>query len=71
MMKNSKSCPPIISAILIAAFLSFSITLVGQTKENPNFLIIMTDQQAWDAVGYSGYKNSERILLVNEFIQDL
>ena len=56
-MKNSKSCPPIISAILIAAFLSFSITLVGQTKENPNFLIIMTDQQAWDAVGYSGNKN--------------
>lgn len=28
----------------------------GQDQEQPNFLIIMTDQQAWDAVGYAGNK---------------
>ena len=30
---------------------------LGQNEETPNFLIIMTDQQAWDAVGYSGNKS--------------
>jgi len=54
MMNNSKSIIPISSTLLIAAFLSFSITSFGQTQEKPNFLIIMTDQQAWYAVGYSG-----------------
>ncbi len=28
----------------------------GQEEENPNILLIMTDQQAWDAVGYAGNK---------------
>ncbi len=27
-----------------------------QEEEKPNILIIMTDQQAWDAVAYSGNK---------------
>jgi len=30
---------------------------IGQTENKPNILIIMTDQQAWDAVGYSGNKS--------------
>jgi len=29
----------------------------AQRVENPNILIIMTDQQAWDAVGYSGNRS--------------
>jgi len=38
----------------ICSFLSVSISF-GQTEEKaPNILIIMTDQQAWDAVGYAG-----------------
>ena len=39
---------------LIVAFLICSAISSGQDKRPPNFLIIMTDQQAWDAVGYSG-----------------
>jgi len=42
------------AALSAAAIFCVSFTSVGQTVENPNILIIMTDQQAWDAVGYSG-----------------
>jgi arylsulfatase A-like enzyme len=45
------------SVVLLATTIfCASFTSVGQTVENPNILIIMTDQQAWDAVGYSGNK---------------
>jgi len=43
-------------AFVATAVFCASFTSAGQTVENPNFLIIMTDQQAWDAVGYSGNK---------------
>ncbi len=43
-------------ALLITAIFCNSFTSFGQAVENPNILIIMTDQQAWDAVGYSGNK---------------
>jgi arylsulfatase A-like enzyme len=33
-----------------------SILAFGQADERPNILIIMTDQQSWNAVGYSGNK---------------
>lgn len=43
------------SIILLAIIICCnSFTLLGQTGENPNILIIITDQQAWDAVGYAG-----------------
>lgn len=29
---------------------------IAQSKNSPNILLIMTDQQAWDAVGYAGNK---------------
>lgn len=32
------------------------LILKAQEKARPNILLIMTDQQAWDAVGYSGNK---------------
>lgn len=38
----------------VAIFMVFVVS--GQKKETPNILLIMTDQQAWDAVGYSGNK---------------
>ena len=41
-------------ALLATTIFCASVTSVSQTVENPNILIIMTDQQAWDAVGYSG-----------------
>jgi len=46
-------------AVIIFTFItsSFFMNSYGQTEENPNILIIMTDQQTWDAVGYSGNKN--------------
>ncbi len=45
------------SVILFATIIFCSVlTSFGQTEKNPNILIIMTDQQAWDAVGYSGNK---------------
>ena len=37
--------------IFCSSFISF-----GQADKNPNVLLIMTDQQAWNAVGYSGNK---------------
>jgi arylsulfatase A-like enzyme len=43
------------SSILYAIFsIIMSSTSFAQTEENPNILIIITDQQAWDAVGYAG-----------------
>ncbi len=48
----SKSVALLYLIIFCSSFASF-----GQTKEKPNILIIMTDQQAWDAVGYSGNDN--------------
>jgi len=44
------------SNALAITILCFFCTIVSfaQTNNNPNILIIMTDQQAWDAVGYSG-----------------
>jgi len=57
LMNKIRSIIPGSSTVLMAAFLSISISSFGQTQEMPNFLIIMTDQQAWDAAGYSGNKN--------------
>ena len=56
-MKNLKAriVNTIIPLLLIIFFTS--IISFAQTEENPNILIIMTDQQAWDAVGYSGNKS--------------
>tara|TARA_B100000809_G_scaffold264243_1_gene319560 strand:- start:15617 stop:17212 length:1596 start_codon:yes stop_codon:yes gene_type:complete len=34
----------------------FSLTSFAQSKKAPNILVIITDQQAWDAVGYAGNK---------------
>jgi len=46
------------SVVLFATFVfCSSFTAIAQTEEQPNILIIMTDQQTWDAVGYSGNKN--------------
>jgi len=47
----NKSFALIGSFVFCSSYLSF-----GQEKEKPNILIIMTDQQAWNAVGYSGNK---------------
>jgi arylsulfatase A-like enzyme len=42
-------------SIYVAGGLLFSgMRIHGQVQEQPNFLIIMTDQQAYSAVGYSG-----------------
>ena len=45
-----------ILSLFATAFFCTTFTLSGQSEEKPNILIIMTDQQAWDAVGYSGNK---------------
>lgn len=55
-MKNLK---PNISKSLVLFCVSLFCTVnisFGQAGEKPNILLIMTDQQAWDAVGYSGNK---------------
>jgi len=44
-----KSVYSIVVISFISAFNSY-----GQSQETPNILIIITDQQAWDAVGYAG-----------------
>jgi len=44
------------TALLVTGVLSASIAAYGQTEGYPNVLLIMTDQQAWDAVGYAGNK---------------
>ncbi len=38
--------------LIVAAFLL--ATAVSLRSQVPNILLIMTDQQAWDAVGYAG-----------------
>lgn len=43
------------TSFLIAGALSLN-SANGQNGKYPNVLLIMTDQQAWDAVGYSGNK---------------
>ena len=55
-MKNfhSKIFKPL--ALFATVFFCTTFTSFGQSEEKPNILIIMTDQQAWDAVGYSGNK---------------
>ncbi len=40
-------------AIVVISFIS-AFNSYGQSQETPNILIIITDQQAWDAVGYAG-----------------
>ncbi|MFC2129407.1 sulfatase [Bacteroidota bacterium] len=40
--------------LMLGIFLNNGYTSLAQLGETPNILIIMTDQQAWDAVGYSG-----------------
>jgi arylsulfatase A-like enzyme len=44
----------------ITLFLNYPVITSGQ--DTPNFLIIMTDQQAWDALGYAG---NEQIMTPN------
>lgn len=48
--------------LLTTAFFSSPVTSFAQKENKPNILIIMTDQQAWDAVGYAG---NERIKTPN------
>lgn len=50
------------AAVLIIIAASCNIQSNGQTREAPNILLIMTDQQAWDAVGYSG---NEQVITPN------
>jgi arylsulfatase A-like enzyme len=45
-----------LTTLLVAGVLSATAATSDQDKKNPNILLIMTDQQAWDAVGYSGNK---------------
>jgi arylsulfatase A-like enzyme len=45
-----------ITSLLAAGILSAATLASGQDKKNPNVLLIMTDQQAWNAVGYAGNK---------------
>ncbi|MBV5343747.1 sulfatase-like hydrolase/transferase, partial [bacterium] len=46
------------TGLALAVTLSAITSVFAQSKkgENPNILLIMTDQQAWDAVAYSGNK---------------
>lgn len=45
------------STIAQSAFLLIAVASYTQEPSAPNILVIMTDQQAWDAVGYSGNTN--------------
>jgi arylsulfatase A-like enzyme len=44
------------AVLLITWVLSAPTVVYGQKERYPNVLLIMTDQQAWNAVGYSGNK---------------
>jgi arylsulfatase A-like enzyme len=44
------------TTLFVAGVLSAATTAYCQNDRTPNILLIMTDQQAWDAVGYSGNK---------------
>jgi arylsulfatase A-like enzyme len=48
-------CNKPVAVTCIFVFFS-SVLSFGQVEKKPNILIIMTDQQAWNAVGYSGNK---------------
>jgi len=43
-----------LTALFLTGLLSATFAAYGQTEKYPNVLLIMTDQQAWDAVGYAG-----------------
>lgn len=45
-----------LKSIILTGVLFFWAIHFSYSQEKPNILIIMTDQQAWDAVGYSGNK---------------
>lgn len=44
------------TSLLITGVLSSAAVASAQNERYPNILLIMTDQQAWDAVGYAGNK---------------
>jgi arylsulfatase A-like enzyme len=44
------------TTLFVTGVLSAATAAYGQNERTPNVLLIMTDQQAWDAVGYSGNK---------------
>ncbi len=44
------------TTLLVTGVLSAATAVYGQNERIPNVLLIMTDQQAWNAVGYSGNK---------------
>ena len=45
----------VVRFVIVTWFIFLSLILQGQEKK-PNILLIMTDQQAWNAVGYAGNK---------------
>ena len=56
MRPNNHSLPKTVS-LITGSLLCLSQTISAQTAgKDPNILIIMTDQQAWNAVGYAGNK---------------
>jgi len=42
--------------VLFIITINIPLFIFAQAEETPNILLIMTDQQTWDAVGYSGNK---------------
>jgi len=44
------------TTLFVTGVLSVFTASFGQNERNPNVLLIMTDQQAWNAVGYAGNK---------------
>ena len=55
-MKKFKTIISKSFALLCVLILCFSLTTFSQAGAHPNILLIMTDQQAWDAAGYAGNK---------------
>ncbi|MCF8378455.1 MAG: sulfatase-like hydrolase/transferase [Bacteroidales bacterium] len=45
------------STIAHSAILLIAVAAYTQEPSTPNILEVMTDQQAWDVVGYSGNSN--------------
>jgi arylsulfatase A-like enzyme len=43
-----------LTALFLTGLLSATFSAYGQIEKFPNVLLIMTDQQAWNAVGYAG-----------------
>ena len=52
-MHHSKIC---LQSIVLLFTCVFSLTTFAQSEKVPNILVIITDQQAWDAAGYAGNK---------------